>query len=343
MAVLSKTRCRSRPDCKGRRVEYPAAWPDCPIDDPATAGSPDSVSRRRLMLAAGLFALSPALAFADKPGVLRPGARPRLAVCLGSGGLHGFAHIGVIRAFEHLGIKPDIICGTSVGAVVGVLWAAGLTADDMEAIATEREWYQSSWFRLPKLGFGTLDELRDAINEHVGKTRIESLPIRFAAVATDLATGQPVILDHGEPGLVAAASASVPLRYEPVTIDGRKLVDGALTLPVPVDAARELGAGFCLGIDVAYRPDDEPVKGLSDVGYQAFHILINRLIDEQIRRADYAFRLDAHQFMRGEGGLQNMVQQAEQSVYRSRADLLAALSRAGITPSVANDSVESVR
>jgi NTE family protein len=295
------------------------------------------------MFAAGLFALSPALAFADNPSGAGPGASPKLAVCLGSGGLHGFAHIGVIRAFERLGIKPDIICGTSVGAVVGVLWAAGLTADDMEAIATEREWYEASWFGDPKLGFASLDELRGAINEHVGKARVESLAIRFAAVATDLATGQSVILDHGEPGQVAAASASVPLRYEPVKIAGRELVDGGLSAPVPVDAGRALGAGFCLAVDVAYRPYEEPVSGLSDVGYQAFHILINRLIDEQIQRADFAFRLDAHQYMRGEGGLQNLVLQAEKSVYLRRGELIAALSRAGISPSVADNSVESTR
>jgi NTE family protein len=295
------------------------------------------------MWAAGLFALCPSAAFAGKSDSVQPARSAKLAVCLGSGGLHGFAHIGVIRAFERLGIKPDIICGTSVGAVVGVLWAAGLTADDLEAVAMEREWYETSWFRVPKLGFGTLDELRDAINDHVGKTRVESLPVRFAAVATDLATGQSVILDRGEPGLVAAASASVPLRYEPVKIAGRELVDGGLTAPVPVDAGRALGGDFCLGVDVAYRPDDEPVSGLSDVGYQAFHILINRLIDEQIRRADYAFRLDAHQFMRGEGGLNNMVLQAEKSVYLKRGELISALYRAGITTSVARDSEGSAR
>lgn len=298
---------------------------------------PDSLARRRLVFAAGLLAFRPAVGFADNPSAAGSGGPAKLAVCLGSGGLHGFAHIGVIRAFERLGIKPNIICGTSVGAVVGVLWAAGLTANDIEAIAIERECYQSSWFRIPKLGFGTLDEVRDGINEHIGGKRVESLPVRVAAVATDLARGQSVILDHGEPGRVAAASASVPLRYEPVTIEGRKLLDGALTAPVPVGAARALGAKFCLGIDVAYRPDDEPVRGLSDVAYQAFHILINHLIDEQIQLADFAFQFDAHQFMCGEGGLKNLVPQVEKSVYLSCAELITAFSLAGITPSVAND------
>ena len=286
---------------------------------------PDSLARRRLVFAAGLLAFRPAVGFADNPSAAGSGGPAKFAVCLGSGGLHGFAHIGVIRAFERLGIKPNIICGTSVGAVVGVLWAAGLTANDIEA------------FRIPKLGFGTLDEVRDGINEHIGGKRVESLPVRVAAVATDLATGQSVILDHGEPGRVAAASASVPLRYESVTIEGRKLLDGALTAPVPVGAARALGDKFCLGIDVAYRTDDEPVRGLSDVAYQAFHILINHLIDEQIQLADFAFQFDAHQFMCGEGGLKNLVPQVEKSVYLSCAELITAFSLAGITPSVAND------
>lgn len=311
--------------------------PNQPTDASETAGYPDSAARRRLVLSAGLVALCPAVGLADKVSAARPGGSPKLAVCLGSGGLHGFAHIGVIRAFERMGVRPDIICGSSVGAVVGLLWAAGFSASEIEAIAGEREWYELSWFRIPKLGLGKLDELRKVLNQHIAGRRVESLPVRFAAVATDLETGRPVILDRGEPGRVAAASASVPLLYEPVQIDGRELVDGALTAPVPIDAARALGADFCLAVDVAYRPDDEAVTGLSDVAFQAFHILINRLIDEQIRRADYALRLDAHQFMRGEGGLQNLVQQAERSVYRRRVDLIAALSQAGISLTVVYD------
>ena len=315
--------------------------PNHPIGESAAPECPDSAARRRLLLAAGLVALCPAIGLADKASAARPGGPPKLAVCLGSGGLHGFAHIGVIRAFERLGVRPDIICGTSVGAVVGVLWAAGFTADEIEAIAGEREWYKLSWFRIPRLGFGTLDELREALDQYIAGQRVESLPVRFAAVATDLETGRPVILDRGDPGRVVAASASVPLRYEPVEIAGRELVDGALTAPVPIDAARALGADFCIAIDVAYRPDDEPVNGLSDVAYQAVHILINRLIDEQIRRADFAFRLDAHQFMRDGGGLQNMLQGAEKAVYRRRVDLIAALSKAGIFLSVAHDGERS--
>ena len=297
----------------------------------------DQMNRRRFIGAAVTASILPSIVKANGRVERRRGASPKLAVCFGSGGLHGYAHIGAIRAFERLGVSPDIICGTSVGAVVGVLWAAGFEASEIEAIAGKRDWYGLGWPRIPKLGLGRLDELREALNEHIDAQRIEALPTRFAAVATDLGTGRPVILDRGEPGRVATASASVPLRYEPVTIEERQLLDGALTAPVPVDAARSLGADFCIAVDVAYRPEDEPVTGLSDVAFQTFHILINSLIDEQIRRADFGIRLDVHRVMREGGGWENLVQEAERATYQRRGDLIAALSQAGISLSANHD------
>lgn len=266
----------------------------------------------------------------DESGRHKSGAAPKIAVCFGSGGLHGYAHIGAVRAFERLGLRPDIICGTSVGALVGVLWAAGMGSDEIESIAGEKDWYGLGWPRIPRLGIGRLDALRDMIDTRIGGRSIESLPIQFAAVATDLQTGKAVVLNRGRPGEAAAASASVPLRYEPMLINGRQLIDGALTAPVPVDAARALGADFCIAIDIAYRPREEPVTGFTDVAFQTFHILINQLIDEQIRRADFAIRLDVHSIMRDEGGLARLVREAEHAVYRRRFELTKALENKGM-------------
>lgn len=289
------------------------------------------ISRRRFLLAAAGLGIAPHALFAVAPTARNEDVRPKLAVCLSSGGLHGYAQIGAVRAFNRIGLRPDIVCGSSVGAIVGLLWSAGVHPDEIEEIAADVDWFRWNWPPVPGLGVGNLDGLREAIYARIGRRRVEDLPVRFAAVATDLYTGFSVILDRGDAGRVVAASASVPLRYEPITIAGRKLVDGALSAPVPVDAARQLGADFCLTVDTAYRPYEGPVAGLVDVAYQTFHIMVNRLIDEQITRADFAIRLDAHQFMLGEGGLQNLARQAEQLVYRRRIDLLAALSQAGIS------------
>lgn len=288
-----------------------------------------SKRRRRLLFAAATAGLQLPKALAFNSESEQVDRVPQLAVCLGSGGKHGYAHIGAIRAFDQLGLKPDIVCGTSAGAIAGVLWAAGHGADAIERIVNETDWYAGRLPRIPVLGIGKLDRLRELVDRHVASKRIESFPTRFAAVATDLDTGQSVLLDKGPAGQVVAASASVPLRYEPVTIGGKRLVDGALSAPVPVDAARQVGATFTLAIDVAYRPYEEAISGISDVAFQMFHIMVNRLIDEQIKRADFAIRLDAHQAMRGDDMLSSVIRAGEDAVHRQWPELTEARARAG--------------
>lgn len=272
---------------------------------------------RRRLLHAGISAVAAT--------VLPAGARssvagsPTVAVCLGSGSLHGFAHVGVIRAFHRLGLKPDLIAGSSVGAIAGVLWAAGLDADTIEELARDPSWREVNRLRWPRLGLGRLERLEGLIDRHAG--RIETLPTRFLAVATDLATGRPVTLDRGQAGAAIAASAAVPLRFEPVSLDGRLLVDGALSAPIPVDAARAAGADITVAVDVAYRPYEAPVNGLMDVAYQAMHILVNRLIDEQIKRATHAIRLDVHALVQQDASMQAVILAGEQAVVERWATL----------------------
>ncbi len=283
--------------------------------------------RRQFLLASVALGALPLRALGHE--AIKPGRRaaPAVAVCLGSDSLHGYAHIGAIRAFEQLGLKPAVITGCSVGAIAGALWAAGLDADAIAAIAKDQSWHEASGLRMPVLGLGKLDGLQTLIDKHTGARRIETLPTRFAAVATDLDTGRPVILDRGPAGRAVAASASVPIRFEPVTIDGKRLIDGALSAPVPVDAAHALGADFIIAIDVAYRPYEEPISGITGVAFQMFHIMVNRLIDEQIRRVDFPIRLDVHHTLRDEGGIPAVIQAGETAVRRHWPALQAALQR----------------
>lgn len=225
----------------------------------------------------------------------------RVGVAFSSGGLHGLVHVGAIRAFDSLGFRPHAIAGCSVGAIAGALWAAGLPADEIEAIALDSSWREAERWRVPRYGLGRLTRLQQLIDERTNGARIETLDVAFAAVATDLATGRGKILTRGALAPAVAASSAVPIRYEPVEIDGRRLVDGALTAPLPVDAARALGADFVIAIDVAYRPYEEAVTGITGIAFQMFHIMVNRLIAEQILRADHAIRLDVHSLAMGRG------------------------------------------
>lgn len=238
----------------------------------------------------------------------------RVGVALGSGGRHGLVHVGVIRAFQELGFRPAVITGCSVGAIAGSLWAAGLDADAIQKAALDTTWRDATGLHLPQLGLSNLQPLQQEIDRLTSGARIEKLPIGFAAVATDLADGRSVVLRRGPLGAAVAASSSVPIRYEPVTIDGRRLVDGALTAPVPVDAARVLGADFVLAIDVAYRPYEEDVSGITDVAFQMFHIMVNQLIAEQVRRADHVIRLDVHALMQHGGEPDQLIALGERTV-----------------------------
>lgn len=191
----------------------------------------------------------------------------------------------------------------------------------------ENRWHQASGLRMPVLGLGKLNGLRDLINVHSRRRNIEELPIRFATLATDLDHGRAVLLDRGPTAIAVATSASMPIRYEPQSIDGKRLIDQALSAPVPVDAARSLGADFAIAVDVAYRPHEEPTAGITGGAFQMFHMMVNRLTGEQIRRADFAIRLDVQPTLRDEGGTAAVIQAGEHAVRQHWPALQAALRK----------------
>lgn len=252
--------------------------------------------RRRHVLHAALALGAGVGARANDAALPRP-VRPQLAVALGSGAIHGLAHIGVVRAFEELAIVPDVIVGCSAGAIVGALWAAGVGSARMEVMAQGIDFTTLGNPRLPWRAFMHNRRLERLIDDAVGGRPIERLPIRFAAVATALDDGRRVTLDRGPTGAAVAASSAIPVVYEPVRLGGRELVDGSLSAPVPVDAARELGAHIVVAVDVAYRPDEAPARHIVDMAFQTLHILVNALGAEQLVRADIALRLSLHEMI----------------------------------------------
>lgn len=270
--------------------------------------------RRDVLRAIGMAAAAPWA----KPASGKETKAPRqVGIAFGSGGMHGLAHVGAIRAFQKLGARPAVIAGCSVGAIAGGLWAAGRSADDIEALALDDSWREDDRWRWPRMGLGQLRRLQTLIDEQTRAARIEALPIPFVAVATNLVTGRGEMLRSGPLAPAIAASASVPVLYEPVQIDGRYLVDGALTAPLPIDAARALGAQVVVAIDVAYRPYEDSVSGITGVAFQIFHIMVNQLITEQVRRADHAIRLDVHALMKNGARPQALVAAGERAVHEA--------------------------
>ncbi|MGO9358706.1 MAG: patatin-like phospholipase family protein, partial [Xanthobacteraceae bacterium] len=177
---------------------------------------------------------------------------PSIGLVLGSGAARGFAHIGVMRALMAHGIKPDVIVGTSMGALVGGCYATG-QLDTLEAWARSLTMRRVIGYLDVKIGGAGLirgGRLTNELEESIGDKNIEQLPIRFAAIATEIGTGHEVWLTHGSLALALRASYALPGIFPPVHLGGRWLVDGALVNPVPVSAARAFGARVVIAVNM---------------------------------------------------------------------------------------------
>jgi NTE family protein len=179
--------------------------------------------------------------------------RPTVGLVLGSGAARGFAHIGVIHALREHGILPDIIVGTSMGALVGGCYANG-QLDQLEVWArslTLRRILGYLDIRIGSSGLIGGGRLARRLEQAIGNTSIEDLPVRFAAIATEVGTGHEIWLTRGTLSLALRASYALPGIFPPVRLGGRWLVDGALVNPVPVSAARALGAEIVIAANLS--------------------------------------------------------------------------------------------
>lgn len=269
---------------------------------------------KRLLLT--LAALVPALVFAQETA-----PRPKIGLALGGGGAKGYAHIGVLKSLEEMQIPVDYIAGTSMGAVIGSLYASGKSADEVAAMAASIDWadalqddtpypdliwrrkeiarrYASSWqfgvknrrIVMPS-GLRTGQRLRFLLSRHLmpalGVDDFDRLPIPFRAVAADIETGQPVVLSRGDLPSAVRASMSIPGAFTPVEYDGRILVDGGIVMNLPVDVVRAMGADIVIAVDVGdvLQTREQLNSAVAIVG-QLSTLLAREHVNEQAARAD---------------------------------------------------------
>jgi NTE family protein len=192
------------------------------------------------------------------------GPAPRVALVLGSGGPRGFAHIGVLKVLEENGVRPDVIIGSSVGSMVGALYAAGMSAADLERLAYQINVME--FFELSMLhgGLATGAAVQTYVNARVHNQPIEALKIPFLAAATRLGDGKLALFNHGDTGLAVRASGASPGQFEPVRIGTELYVDGDEASPVPIRAARALGAKVIIAVDVSAYLEDTPKTAPQD-------------------------------------------------------------------------------
>ena len=211
--------------------------------DPTSAPRAPAVKRRKLRLAAVRRILSERT-FLGTDGM-------RIGVALGGGGARGWAHIGVLRTLVAAGFEPTIVAGTSIGAIVGGAYAAG-RLDELETFARgldRRTIWRLTDLNLGKGGGLVLGErVVQSLTDIIGEQGIEALPKKFAAVATELLTGHEIWLEQGNLITAIRASYAMPGIFVPVAIDGRPLVDGGITNPVPVSACRAMGAQLVIAV-----------------------------------------------------------------------------------------------
>ena len=187
-----------------------------------------------------------------------PAAPPKVALVLGSGGPRGFAHIGVLKVLDENGIRPDLVIGSSVGAMVGALYAAGMSAAELERLAHEINVLEFFEFRMLGGQLGTGTAIQVYVNERVGRKPMEALRTPFAVGATRLSDRKLVLFNHGDTGLAVRASSATIEQFEAVRIGKEMYVDGDESSPVPMQAARALGARFVIGVDVSAYEADTP-------------------------------------------------------------------------------------
>jgi NTE family protein len=227
---------------------------------------------------------------APPPPVIAIRKPSRIALVLGGGATRGFAHIGAIKALEAQGIVPDIIVGTSVGSVVGSLYAAGYNGFELQKLAIQMEEGQVSDWSLPNRGIFKGEALQDFINRAVQQRPLEKLKRAFAVVATDLHSGEMVVFRTGNTGMAVRASSAVPGVFQPVSISGHDYVDGGLVSPVPVHVARSLGADFVIAVDISDKPQYSKTESTLDVLLQTFTIMGQTISRYELSNADVVIR-----------------------------------------------------
>jgi NTE family protein len=218
------------------------------------------VARICAILAAALLATACNLVERTVPPERLPSYVPehkpaRVAVVLGSGGPRGFAHIGVLKALEDAGVHPDLIVGSSVGAMVGALYAAGYDARTLERMAYDIDLLD---FVEASILWGGASSGRGVQDRAVANKPIEALPTRFAAVATRLSDRKLVAFNRGDTGLAVRASGASPGQFQPVRIGREEYVDGDEVSPVPIHMARMLGAEVVIAVDVSAYLEETP-------------------------------------------------------------------------------------
>ena len=206
---------------------------------------------------------------------MQNGTKPRrIGLAVGGGAARGVAHVGVLEILEREGIRPDVIAGTSVGALIGALICAGFSAAELSFVTEHIGWSKLLRLQVPGRGLFTFERMGELMIELLGDITFADLKIPFALVATDVNTGEMVTITEGPLTPAVMASCAVPGLIEPVQVGDRLLCDGGIINNTPISTAREMGADYVIGIDI-FEPHYDRHNPLG-MALTAIEVLINR-------------------------------------------------------------------
>jgi len=217
-------------------------------------------------------------------------ALPRIGLALGGGAAKGFAHIGVIKMLEANGLAPAVVAGTSAGSVVGALYASGMDAFALQQKAVALDEGKIRDLQWSSGGLVLGQKLEDYVNAQVHRQPLERLAKPFVAVATRLEDGERTVFSRGNTGQAVRASSSVPGVFQPVAIGKYHYVDGGIVSPVPVDAARALGADLVIAVDISNKARGKAPGDLLGTLGQSIAIMGQKLGQAELARADVVIR-----------------------------------------------------
>lgn len=276
-------------------------------------------------------------AVADGPAITASAPSIKIGLALGGGAAKGFAHIGVIKILEANGLTPAFVAGTSAGSVVGAMYASGMNAFELQekAVALDEAKIRDLQFSSGGLVLG--QKLEDYVNEQVSRKPMEQLAKPFVVISTRLEDGERTVFARGNVGQAVRASSSVPGVFQPVTIGKYHYVDGGIVSPVPVDAARNLGADIVIAVDISNKASGKTPGNMLGALNQSIAIMGQKLGQAELARADIIIRpkvLDigpadfaqrSHAIVEGEKATTALMPQIRERIAQLRAERAKAM------------------
>jgi NTE family protein len=222
----------------------------------------------------------------------------KVGLALGGGGILGAAHIGTLKAIKENDIEIKYIAGTSIGALVGALYAFGKSWEEIYDIALKLKWLDITSISLSKYGLLTNENLAKLMIEQIGDRKIEDAPIPLAMLATNASNGKRIVLNKGSVADAVMASTCIPGLFKPVAYNNDLLIDGGIVENVPINTVKQMGAEFVIGVDLNTKRSYAKPENILDVMLNSFHFIMEQSDKFQTVKADLLIKPDLSSYNR---------------------------------------------